>query len=146
MSRMMIKKVRCQVQADEMGLLRRISGLILWFALVWTCDMNVSGKTSQKTAIFNTRGSKAWRLSHNSMAGLRWRSLSVSPWHFTRLCRGESKCLEAPTRKAAPATPLRMSVIRKLRVFFLNNNLSSSRSSLKNYLLATKKTLRKWIE
>ena len=67
----MIKKVRCQVQADEMGLLGRIRGLILWFALVWTCDTNVSGKTSQKTVIFNTRRSKAWRSSHNAMAGLR---------------------------------------------------------------------------
>ena len=74
----MNEKVRSRVQAADMGFLRRISGLTLldkvksaniresqhWIAasttgkiaiaLVWTCDMNVPCKNSQKTALFNT--------------------------------------------------------------------------------------------
>ena len=77
----MNEKVRSRVQAAEMGFLRRISGLTLLdkvksadicesqiaasptrkiaTALIWTCDTNVPGKNSQKTALFNTDWSKA---------------------------------------------------------------------------------------
>ena len=79
----MNEKVRSRVQAAEMVFLRRISDLTLLdkvksadireslnmeslllrlesaTALVWTCDKNVSGKNSQKTALFNTDWSKA---------------------------------------------------------------------------------------
>ena len=78
------EKVRSRVQAAEMGFLRRINGLTLLdkvksanirespniealllrlersqLPLVWTCDTNVPGKNSQKTALFNTDWSKA---------------------------------------------------------------------------------------
>ena len=82
----MNEKVRSRVQAAEMGFLRRISVLTLlykvksadireslnikslllrlersqlrWYGQ-WTCDTNVPGKNSQKTALFNTNWSKA---------------------------------------------------------------------------------------
>ena len=98
--RIMNEKVRSQVRKVGMGFLQRISSLTLLLldkvksadireslivnaasptrqiatALVWTCDTNVPGKNSQKTALFNTGWSKALRLSQNSMARLRRRS------------------------------------------------------------------------
>ena len=79
----MNQKVRSRVQAAEMGFLQRLSSFTLLdkvksadiceslkhriaasmirkiaTALVWTCDTNVQGKNSQKTALFNTDCSK----------------------------------------------------------------------------------------
>ena len=130
----MNEKVRSRVQAAEMGFSRRISRLTLlgkfkcadireslnieslllrlershlrWYGR--TCDTKVPGKNNQKTALFNTDWSKAYWPSQNSMARLRRRSFLVSPWHPSRasvLCCRRSRCLETPTRAAAPATP-----------------------------------------
>ena len=78
-------------------------GMDVWYK----CSLR---KEQPQNCSVNTDWSKAWRLSQNSMARLH-RSQLVSPWHPSRTsidtvlcCRG-SRCLKAPSRAAALATP-----------------------------------------
>ena len=69
--------------------------------------MNVSRKSSQMNALFNTNWSKAQKPSQNSMARLRLKSYLVPPWHPSRastLRRRGSRCFDAPARATAPVT------------------------------------------
>ena len=92
----MNEEVRSRVYSAEMGFSRRTSGLSVLdkvksadiceslkhriaasptrkiaTASVSTCDTNVPGKNSKKTALFNSDWSKAQKPSLNSMARLR---------------------------------------------------------------------------
>ena len=127
--------MRSRVQAAEMGFLRRMSGLTLldkvksadireslniealllrlersrlrWYGHV----RRMSQEKTAKKLLCSTpigrrpRGIPLWR---GEIARLRRRSELVSPWHPSRasiLCSRGSRCLEAPTRAVAPATP-----------------------------------------